>query len=261
MISIKERKKMKTFLKARWEDIVMVNYVIDPSVLRPYLPYGVELDTYDGLCFVSLVGFRFNKSSIFGIPIPFYGSFDEVNLRFYVKRKDGDEIKRGVVFISEVVPYQIVAVMANKLYKEHYSVAKMTSSIVVVDGVKKIDYHWQPNQETFVIHTSFDNESQPIVADSLEEFIYEHYYGFTKVNEAETWEYRVNHPRWQTNRIIDYDINCDFEAMYGTDFSFLNAQKPYSVYNALGSEVSIDWKINKLKKGNNMPISSNPING
>ena len=252
---------MKTFLKANWEDIVMVNYAIDPSVLQPYLPYGVELDMHEGQCFVSLVGFQFNKSNIFGIPMPFYGSFDEVNLRFYVKRNDGGEIKRGVVFISEVVPYKIVAVMANKLYKEHYSVAKMTSSIVVENGVKKIDYNWQPDQETFFIHTSFHNESQPISPDSLEEFIYEHYYGFTKVSETETWEYRVNHPRWEANKIMSYNINCDFEEMYGSDFSFLNSQKPYSVYNALGSEVSIDWKINKLKKGNNMPISSYPING
>ena len=250
---------MKTFLKANWEDIVMVNYAIDPSVLQPYLPFGVEVDMHEGQCFVSLVGFQFNKSNIFGIPMPFYGSFDEVNLRSYVKSTEGDEIRRGVVFISEVVPYKIVAVMANQLYKEHYSVAKMKSSILIENGLKTIDYHWQPKSGDYFIKTTFESQSNPIAADSLEEFIYEHYYGFTKVNEVETWEYRVNHPRWETNKIIAYNINCDFEAMYGTDFSFLNSQKPYSVYNALGSEVSIDWKINKLKKGNNIAQTTDPI--
>lgn len=238
---------MKTFLKANWDEIVMVSYQVDPAVLLPYLPYGVELDTYNDLCFVSLVGFQFNKSNIFGINIPFYGSFDEVNLRFYVKRTDGTELKRGVVFVSEVVPYSIVSVLANMLYKEHYSVAKMKSSIVVENGIKNIDYTWIKDQ-TYYIRASFNNDLKPIAPDSLEEFIYEHYFGFTNVSETETWEYRVNHPRWLTNENINYEINCDFAKMYGKDFEFLNQQKPYSVYNALGSEVSIDWKITKVKK-------------
>lgn len=238
---------MKTFLKARWEEIVMVNYEIDKAILKPYLPYGLELDIHEGKCFVSLVGFKFAKSKIFGFPIPFYGSFDEVNLRFYVKRMDGNELKRGVVFISEIVPYQIVSVMANILYKEHYSVAKMESSIITDKDVKKINYSWQPFKGTYFIKAAFNHQLQPILPDSLEEFIYEHYYGFTKVSETETWEYRVNHPRWLTNEVISSEINCDFEKMYGKAFAILNEQKPYSVYNAIGSEVSIDWKINKLK--------------
>ena len=250
---------MKTFLKARWEEIVMVNYAIDASVLQPYLPYGVELDTYDGSCFVSLVGFKFAKSQIFGVDIPFYGTFDEVNLRFYVKRMDGDELKRGVVFIGELVPYSIVSYLANKLYKEHYSVAKMTSSIVVQNEIKKLDYHWQPAAEPYSIQASFHNEAKPIALNSAEEFIYEHYFGFTKVSDIETWQYRVNHPRWLTNEVIDFEIKCDFEKMYGPDFAFLNSQKPYSVYNALGSEVSIDWRITKLKKGKANPVVTDPL--
>lgn len=238
---------MKTFLKANWDEIVMVNYEIEPSVLIPYLPYGVELDTYNDLCFISLVGFKFNKSNIFGINIPLYGSFDEVNLRFYVKRTDGDEIKRGVVFISEIVPYKIVSVLANLLYKEHYSVAEMTSEISIKNEDKIINYNWKPNAEIFSIKATFSNETEKISSNSLEEFIYEHYYGFTKVSDNETWEYKVNHPRWLTNKVKSYEIICDFEKMYGNDFALLNFKQPYSVYNAIGSEVSIDWKINKIK--------------
>lgn len=238
---------MQTFMKAKWKNIVMVNYLIDPEILKSYLPYGVEFDTYSGLCFVSLVGFKFNESKIFGVPIPLYGSFDEINLRFYVKRTDGSETKRGVVFISEIVPYKIVSILANLLYKEHYSVAEMWSSIVVENNLKNIDYNWKLNADTSSIKTLWDNELKAILPNSLEEFIYEHYYGFTKVSETETWEYKVNHPRWLTNEIISHEINCDFEKLYGPEFAFLSDQKPYSVYNAKGSEVSIDWKINKLK--------------
>ena len=237
---------MKTFLKARWENIVMINYEVDDAVLQPYLPYDVELDTHNNKSFVSLVGFRFLDSKLFGLPIPYFGSFDEVNLRFYVKRKDNDEVKRGVVFISEVVPFKIVSFMANWLYKEHYSYSKMKHECEIKEGAKHLAYHWQKNNHDFHIKAKFDNAAKDIESNSLEEFIYEHYYGFTKINNSETWEYKVNHPRWFTNEMVDYDIRCDFEKMYGNDFAFLNNQKPFSVYNAVGSEVSIDWKINKI---------------
>ena len=98
-----------TFLSARWENLIMANYAVDPGILKPYLPHGVELDFYNNKTYVSLVGFMFKQTSLFNIPIPFIGTFEEINLRFYVKRVEGDSIKRGVVFINETVPYKIVA--------------------------------------------------------------------------------------------------------------------------------------------------------
>ena len=115
-----------------------------------------------------------------------------------MKRLNGTELKRGVVFISEVVPHKIVSFLANKLYKEHYSTAKMASSILVENEIKQIKYTWQSQSQMYSIDTSFFDKQDDIEPNSLEEFIYEHYYGFTKVSARETWEYKVNHPRWQT---------------------------------------------------------------
>ena len=98
-----------TFLSARWENLIMANYAVPPEVLLPYLPKGVELDFYQDKTYVSLVGFMFKKTSLFSIPIPFLGTFEEINLRFYVKRVEKNSIKRGVVFINETVPYKMVA--------------------------------------------------------------------------------------------------------------------------------------------------------
>ena len=98
----------------------MANYSIAPEILLPYVPHGTELDFHDGKTFVSLVGFLFRDTRIFGLPIPFLGTFEEINLRFYVSRKVGDEVRRGVVFINETVPNRLVAWIANYLYKEHY---------------------------------------------------------------------------------------------------------------------------------------------
>ncbi len=231
-----------TFLSARWENLIMANYAIHPDILKPYLPNGVELDYYQNKTYVSLVGFMFKRTSLFNMPIPFLGTFEEINLRFYVKRVEGDTIKRGVVFINETVPYKPVAWLANKLYKEHYIAIPTKNEIKITTLSKNIKYQWKINKEWNHITVNATNENEKMLPDSVEEFIFEHYYGYTKMNTQLTQEYKVNHPRWQVNKIIDYSIHCDFKSMYGNDFSFLSEQKPDSVMLAEGSPVTVNWK-------------------
>lgn len=232
----------ETFLSARWENLIMANYELNPSVLQAYLPKGVELDLYHDKCFVSLVGFMFKKTSLFNIPIPILGTFEEINLRFYVKRIDGNTIKRGVVFINETVPYKLVAWLANKLYKEHYIAIPTKNSIADSQSEKNIRYEWKINKEWNHIAVNSTIESVHMLEGSVEEFIFEHYYGYTKIDSRLTQEYRVNHPRWQVNEVKDYSIHCDFKSMYGDDFSFLANQEPHSVILAMGSAVTVDWR-------------------
>jgi uncharacterized protein len=231
-----------TFLSARWENLIMANYEVDPDVLKPYLPNGVELDHYRNKTYVSLVGFMFKRTSLFKIPIPFLGTFEEINLRFYVKRVEGDIVKRGVVFINETVPYKLVAWLANKLYKEHYIAIPAKSLIANTEFTKNIRYEWKINKRWNHLAVNTVKENEQMLPGSVEEFIFEHYYGYTKINSQLSQEYKVNHPRWQVNKIIDYSIDCDFTSMYGNDFSFLNSQSPNSVIIAEGSPVTVNWK-------------------
>lgn len=128
---------MTDFLKARWENVVMANYAVDPEILTPYLPKNVELDYFAGKTYVSLVGFMFRDTRIFNIPVPFIGTFEEVNLRFYVKRTVNGELRRGVVFIREIIPSKIIALAANLLYKEHYTCAPTKNHITQRHAEKK----------------------------------------------------------------------------------------------------------------------------
>ena len=233
-----------TFLSARWEHLIMANYAVPPDVLKPYLPKGVELDLFDGKSYVSLVGFMFNRTSLFKIPIPFLGTFEEINLRFYVKRIEGNVEKRGVVFINETVPYKSVAWLANKLYKEHYIAIPTKNKIEIGASVKKIRYEWKIKNAWNHLSVNAKAEKENMLPGSIEEFIFEHYYGYTKIDHLVSQEYQVNHPRWQVNKVIDYSINCDFTAMYGNDFEFLHHQEPNSVIIAEGSEVTVKWKRN-----------------
>ena len=237
---------MAIFLKANWENIIMVNYEIDPKILIQFLPKGVEIDLFNEKCYISLVGFMFKKTKLFNIPIPWFGTFEEINLRFYVVRKENNEIKRGVVFINETIPYPIVAWMANKLYKEHYTVVPTKHKINHEIKIKKVKFEWFINKKWNSIYVESSAKSSPMEQDSLEKFIYEHYYGYTKIDESKTEEYKLQHPSWKTNEVINYNIDCDFEAMYGKSFSVLNLKKPEAVFIAEGSSVAVEWKRTKL---------------
>lgn len=246
---------MAIFLRANWENIIMVNYEIDPNILLPFLPKGVELDLYDGKAYISLVGFMFKNTKLFNIPIPKLGTFEEINLRFYVTRKEGNLIKRGVVFINETIPYKIVAWMANALYKEHYTVVPTKHSIIKDEISQKVTFEWMVNKKWNSIYVENKIASSRMEQHSLEKFIYEHYYGYTKITENKTEEYRLQHPSWKIYDVVDYKIECDFEAMYGKAFSCLNHTKPAAVFIAEGSAVAIEWERTKLKLDNEMSMT------
>lgn len=237
----------KTFLTARWENLVMANYSVPPEVLMPYLPAGVELDLFRGEAFVSLVGFMFKNTRLFGIPIPLMGSFEEINLRFYVKRTEDGNLLRGVVFINETVPYKPVAWLANKLYKEHYTAVPTRNLIAESQSLKQIQYEWKVNGNWNKIKVEAAQQTNEMQPDSKEEFIFEHYYGYTRVNQFQTQEYEVQHPRWRIHKIHQHHIHCDFKACYGPDFAFLNNALPSSVILAQGSAVSVKWKRRNIK--------------
>jgi len=238
---------MALFLKADWENIIMANYEIDPQILIPYVPKGVEIDLFEDKCYISLVGFMFKNTQLFNVPIPWFGTFEEINLRFYVVRKEGNQIKRGVVFINETIPYPIVAWVANKLYNEHYTVVPTKHEQILGTDSNQIKFEWLVDSKWNSIDVQYSNKSKTMKSNSLEKFIYEHYYGYTKVSDKKTEEYKLQHPSWKTHTLFNYEIDCDFQAMYGQDFAVLNETKPAAVFIAKGSKVGIEWKRNQLK--------------
>ncbi len=231
-----------SFLTANWKNLALINYEIDAKILEKYVPKGTELDVWNGKCYVSLVGFMFENVKILGMKIPFHVNFEEVNLRFYVKRFENGEWKRGVVFIKEIVPKYALSFVANTVYKEHYQTLPMRHTVKEDDESCEFVYEWkiQDKWQTIIVETK-KNET-PIEVGSEAEFITEHYFGYTKVNNETTYEYEVQHPRWNQLKVTDFRVHVDFERVYGHEFEFLNHQQPTSVLLAVGSEVSVENK-------------------
>ena len=228
----------KTFLQAEWRKLVMANYSVDSKLLNKYLPNKTEIDLWNNTCYVSLVGFMFQDTKVKGLTIPFHVNFEEVNLRFYVRYNDKGEWKRGVVFIKEIVPKPALTFVANTVYKENYETMPMRHSWTTSQDSLTVEYQWRKrNWNSFKVVAQ--KTSSLIQTGSEEEFITEHYWGYTKVSDKKTSEYGVEHPKWEVYETKDYKVDVDFGNIYGQEFDFLKSEKPKSVFLAEGSEIKV----------------------
>jgi uncharacterized protein YqjF (DUF2071 family) len=228
----------KTFLQAEWRKLVIANYSVDGKLLEKYLPQKTEIDLWNDTCYVSLVGFMFLNTKVKGLRIPFHVNFEEVNLRFYVRFKDNGEWKRGVVFIKEIVPKPVLAFVANTVYKENYETMPMSHSWTTENDNLLVEYKWRKSKWN-TLKVIADKNKNLIKEGSEEEFITEHYWGYTKITKDKTSEYEVEHPQWEIYQTKDYLIDVDFGDIYGCDFSSLTYEKPKSVFLAEGSLIKV----------------------
>jgi uncharacterized protein YqjF (DUF2071 family) len=245
-------KQQAVFLRARWEYLAMINYEVDPSILKAWIPPYTELDLFNGKAIVSVVGFLFNQTKVLGIPWPAHVNFEEVNLRLYIRYFDGTKWKRGVAFVSEIVPKPMVTMLANLLYNEHYSTAEMNHHIHKTNDLFEITYNWKRKKGPWnQIQIKALNCLEDIQPGSEEEFIFEHYFGYNELNSKTTIEYSLQHPRWQIFPVQDFNLQCDIIDLYGESFVPYLRKPPLSVFLAKGSEVSVHLPVKIREK----PIS------
>lgn len=218
----------------------MVNYAVDPAILMALVPAGTELDFWKDKAYISLVGFLFLRTRVLGLPIPFHTNFEEVNLRFYVRRRQGEEWRRGVVFIKEIVPRFAIAAVARGLYNENYVALPMRHRILFAsDGVKSAEYSWRFKSRWNSIALKRPGNWRPLASGSQEEFITEHYWGYTSQPDGGCMEYKVEHPRWNVCSGDGLAVDCDVPEVYGSRFESAFRSGAASAFIADGSAVSV----------------------
>jgi len=215
----------------------MLNYSVDPAMLRPLLPAGTELDSFEGRTHVSLVGFQFNDTRVAGFAIPFHRSFEEVNLRFYVRRGE----KRGVVFVRELVPKIAIAAVARIFYGEKYSRVPMGHRLHEVPGKDAIEaeYSWGSGARRCAMRVETDGGGYVPSDGSLGQFITEHYWGYASQSDGGCMEYEVQHPRWTVRGARQANFSGDAGRYYGADFAKVLVRPPDSAFLAEGSAVTV----------------------
>lgn len=229
-------------MTAEWRYLVMLNYEVPPHVLQPRVPAGTELDLWDGRALMSVVGFRFLRTRLLGVPIPFHRDFDEVNLRFYVRRTTVDgEVRRGVVFVRELVPRVAIAIIARAVYNEPYRAVPMHSLAPTgpTDAPGRVAYMWRDAaRDQRVAATTMAAPALP--ADGEEgAFVTEHYWGYTRRRDGGTVEYEVTHPPWRIWQATTPELDVDAAKLYGDDFVQPLATAPRSAFIAEGSAVTV----------------------
>jgi uncharacterized protein len=230
----------RVFLSAEWRDLAMLNYEIDPAFLARYVPAGTSLDSFQGKTYVSLVGFRFCHTKLFGyLSVPLHADFDEVNLRFYVRRQQGGDVRRGVVFIAEVVPRRIISMTARLVYGENYRRAPMRHSIETLGSCRKIEFQWRDGRDW--CRLTADAEGPPALpnAGSLEQFITEHYWGYSAPRPGSSLEYHVSHIPWKVWAATRTSFEGDARVFYGPEFAAVLQRRPDSAFIAEGSPVKV----------------------
>lgn len=229
----------KPFLTANWQYLAMLNFAVDPQLLHSRVPFGTELDFHNGETFLSMVGFLFLDTRVIGLPIPWHRNFEEVNLRFYVRRRSGDVWRRGVSFVRELVPRRAIALVARMFYGEPYLALPMRHDVLHRDGEVAVSYGWRRGKKWESISMRGADKLQAVLTGSHEEFITEHYWGYTARNATKSSEYQVEHPHWQLWPAQTWKLEADVAALYGAEFVETFSARPVSAFIAEGSHVEV----------------------
>jgi uncharacterized protein YqjF (DUF2071 family) len=230
----------RPFLTAQWRNLVMLSFQVDPAVVIDRVPTGTVLDSWHGKTFVSLVGFQFLGTKVLGAPVPFHQDFEEVNLRFYVRRVTEEGVRSAVVFICEIVPRPVVGSMARLLYREPYVVVPMRSK-VASDTAPDAEYQWHMQDRWHALAARGVGSGAPAAPGSLEEYLTVRHWGYNGEPGKDTLEYRVDHPRWTLWHAQDVRFDVNAEGLCGAELA-RSLKTPASALVADGSPVTIHWR-------------------
>lgn len=231
----------KPFLTAHWHTLVMLNYVVAPELIQHLVPAGTELDTWQGRHYVSMVGFRFEQTRVRGWAIPFHQHFDEVNLRMYVRKRDANGWRRGVVFVKEIVPRWAIATVARVVYNENYITLPMQSiaKTPTEDQKGEAKYRWKWNGHWCELGADFTGQPVLPAEGSEEQFITEHYWGYVTQRHGSVVEYEVKHPSWRIWKADRSWLNGELTGLYGPKLEEIVKQPAASAFIAEGSAISV----------------------
>src|SRR5262249_54674342 len=232
-------RQLHAFLTAEWRDVLMLNYEVDPTLLSGLVPSGTELDLWQGKCFINMIGLRFLNMKVLGVPIPFHGDFDEINLRLYVRRREGNELKRGVAFIREIVPRRAVATIARVLYNEQYVTRPTLHRLERCNAGMAAHYSWAGPHERGQLSIAVRGDPELPAEGSLEQFIVEHYWGYSAQRNGGCLEYRVQHPPWRVWRAHEARFEGEVVELYGPELAAVLRREPASALLAEGSAIAV----------------------
>ena len=177
-----------------WHDLLFAHWPVDASALRPLVPSGFEVDTFDGQGWVAVVPFRMTNVAPRGIPaLPWVSAFPELNVRTYV-RVNG---RPGVYFFSLDAANPVAVGVARTLVHLPY----FTAAMQVEQKEGWITYR---SQRTSTKGSPAELKARyrpvgpvtPPAEGTLEHFLTERYCLFTVDQAFHAFSLDIHHPPW-----------------------------------------------------------------
>lgn len=232
----------KKLITAKFSELVAVNFQIDPKILEPRVPRGLELDFYNDETYVSLVAMMLRDVRVWGIPIHIATGFEEFNLRFYVRRRIGDGYRRGSCFIKDYVSSGAAAWILGSLYKADFYKMKMKHDNSGFDGlpesIPSVDYSWKVGDNWNRLRVKGLNPIRNTGRDTKHGFFLDHDYEYGQ-RKGKTLEYPALRPSWTIWNAAQASFQCDVKQLFGVEFAKALARRPASVFLSRGSDVTI----------------------
>ena len=235
--------KSENYLVADRRHVIVFNFKVPEKLLLPYLPEGTQIDTFKGECYLSLIGYLSLNTKIAGVPIMLKRDFEGLGLRFYVKRRLGRKVRRGVVYIKEVVPKKVVAASKRKLLNSECDVLPMGHKIdfncgeVALGG--RVEYFWQSGAQKYHVSVLTEGTPKSPSKTSIEHYINDHPYGYATLKDGSSVEYEIKHPNWRVTKVVESSLFCDGANLYSKEIHKILKKEPDAVFLAEGSTLEI----------------------
>ena len=230
-------------ITARWRHVAILSWPIEDGRLLPLLPKGLALDRWRGKCYISLVCLFMESLRVLGLPtVP--RKFAELNLRFYVRPAHGSDDRKGVIFLRQTVSSRLVAFAGRVFFREPMLAAPMTYKCEPPEWENRRDrqrvyYRWIDGGHDAGLRVTAGSESYFAEPGSLDEFLTHRYWGHNRTSTGRLRAYRISREPWPLVPVIDHELKCDPESLYGPEIADVIAGPPASVLLALGSKSQV----------------------
>ena len=236
---------MPSAFRADWQNPLLFSWPIDREALEPWVPDGLAVDCWGGSAYISLVGLRLDSIRVLGIPTPI-ASYDEVNLRFYVRRRSDEcDPRPGVVFVRQTVPHRFVSFMARFVFGEPFVAAPVSHRFCESETdfgklLRRVAYQWRHGGRARQFWAEIArSDTTPAAPTTLEDFLTSRYWGYNGKPGTRTKTYQLDRPAWALREISRWEIDSDVGDVYGDPFAAAMRDQPASVILATGSRASV----------------------
>ncbi|WP_179134563.1 YqjF family protein [Oceanobacillus timonensis] len=184
----------------KWEHLLFIHLPVSPVALTSQIPEGLELDTYDGQAWISIVALKVSKNRIRYLPsIPYQHPMLQLNVRTYVKRKG----EKGVYFFT-MDTNKLSVVFGGKIVKAPFLHAamkmKQSADTYHLDSLRK-------GNLPAVFHASYTPVGEAFYPErqSLDYWLLERYVFWT-YKKNHLYRGAIQHERW---KVRNAKVNID----------------------------------------------------